>query len=117
MPDQAQARRGGAAMSLQDFTARRERQMLAADVDGDGRVSKAEFVAGTKSAKGDPARRFAQLDRNGDGAIDRQEIAAMTARRFARLDGDRDGSLTREERAVARTATPTDAVEPGDDKS
>ncbi|MFD1951965.1 signal transduction protein [Sphingomonas arantia] len=110
------AGRGGATMTLQDFTARAERRMLAGDVDGDGRVSRAEFQSGGKSGKGgkggkgDPARRFGRLDRNGDGMVDRQEIGTVAARRFARLDADRNGSLTREERAAARTA----AADPDD---
>ncbi|WP_238560218.1 EF-hand domain-containing protein [Sphingomonas sp. Mn802worker] len=92
----------GRGLTLQAFTAKRERRMLAADTDGDGKVSKAEFLAAATKGKGDPERRFAKLDRNGDGFIDRQEIAAMSARRFARLDTNGDGVLSAAERSAAR---------------
>ncbi|MFS0771121.1 EF-hand domain-containing protein [Sphingomonas sp. 1P08PE] len=105
-PQQANARlsRPTTDMTLQDFTARHERRILAADTDGDGKVSRAEFLASATSGKGDPARRFGRFDRNGDGLIDRQEIAAIMARRFERRDTDGDGRLTSAERTAARAA-------------
>lgn len=96
------AARSKTGLTLQDFTSRRERRVLAADTDGDGKVSRAEYIAAATRGKGDPARRFARLDRNGDGVIDRQEIASMLARRFARLDTDHDGVLSPSERSAAR---------------
>jgi len=87
---------------VKDFTTRRERRMLSADTDGDGKVSKAEFLAAARSGKGDPARRFNRLDRNADGLLDRQEIAAVMTRRFGRLDTNGDGMLTPTERAAAK---------------
>ena len=91
-----------AGLTLQDFTARRERRMLSADTDGDGKVSRSEFVASATAGKGDPAGRFSRLDRNADGALDRQEIASLMARRFGRLDADGDGVLTPAERMAAK---------------
>jgi Ca2+-binding EF-hand superfamily protein len=79
--------------------------MLTTDTDGDGKVSRAEFLAGAKSGRGDPSKRFARVDRNGDGTIDRSEIAALMARRFNRLDADKDGVLTQKERAAAKAIT------------
>ena len=76
--------------------------MLSADTDGDGKVSRAEFLASAKSDKGDPSRRFGRVDRNRDGMIDKQEIAAIMARRFNSLDTDRNGVLTPAERTAAR---------------
>lgn len=98
-------------MTVKDFTARRERRMLSADTSGDGKVSKAEFLAAAKSGKGDPARRFDRLDRNADGQLDRPEIAAVMARRFARLDTNGDGMLSPTERAAAKTAKNRDDPE------
>lgn len=106
MPPAAQndsaAARPRSGLTLQDFTSRRERRVLAADTDGDGKVSRAEYLAAAIRGKGDPARRFARLDRNGDGTVDRQEIASMLARRFARSDTDHDGVLSPTERSAAR---------------
>ncbi|WP_294353741.1 EF-hand domain-containing protein [uncultured Sphingomonas sp.] len=100
--DNGAAARPRSGLTLQDFTSRRERRVLAADTDGDGKVSRAEYLAAATRGKGDPARRFARLDRNGDGVVDRQEIASLLARRFARLDTDHDGVLTPTERSAAR---------------
>lgn len=91
-------------VTLQQFEKRHEERLLAADTDGDGRVSKAEFLAAAKAGKGDPAKRFATLDRNGDGMLDRSEIDAMLARRFKRLDTDGDGVASPSERAAAHAA-------------
>ncbi len=89
-------------MTLQAFQQRHERKLLAADTDHDGRVSKAEFLAAAKPGKGDPAKRFARLDGNGDGFLDKAEIDAMLAKRFKRLDTNGDGVVSAQERAAAR---------------
>lgn len=92
----------GGGLTLAQFQQRQERRFLAADTDGDGRVSKAEFLANAKAGKGDPAKRFARLDSNGDGMLDKSEIDAMLAHRFQRMDTDGDGLLTAQERVAAR---------------
>ena len=89
-----------AGISLQDFVRRHEGKLLADDTDGDGKVSKAEFFAAAKSGKGDPAKRFARIDWNGDGMLDKSEIDAMLTRRFKRLDVNGDGVLSADERAA-----------------
>lgn len=91
----------GGGTTLQQFTSRHESKMLAADTDGDGKVSKAEFVAAAKAGKGDPAKRFAKLDTNGDGMLDKSEIEAMLARRFNKLDTNGDGIASAAERTAA----------------
>ena len=88
-------------VTLQQFVMRHEKKMLAADTDGDGKVSKAEFIAAAKAGKGDSAKRFAKLDRNGDGMLDKSEIDAMLTKRFAKLDANGDGLASAEERAAA----------------
>lgn len=92
-----------AALSLQGFEQRREARIMAADSDGDGRISRAEFLA-ARGGKGDPAARFAKMDANGDGFLDRSEIDAFFARRFRRMDRDGNGVLTAQERAAAHAA-------------
>jgi len=94
-----------AGLSLSTFQARHERKLLAADSDGDGRVSKAEFLASARSGKGDPARQFTRLDRNGDGNLDGTEIDRQLARRFQRIDADGDGMLSLQERAASKGKT------------
>jgi hypothetical protein len=92
---------GGAGMSFQQFEARRMGRLMAMDTDGDRRISRAEFLAGQQSGKGDPAQRFQRLDANGDGFVDRGEIDAMLKRRFDRMDADHNGTVTAVERAAA----------------
>ena len=84
--------------SLQQFQQRRERKVMAADTNRDGRVSRAEFMAAMTNGKGDPAKRFMHLDRNGDGSVDRPEIDTVASKRFRRLDSDSNGRLTHDER-------------------
>jgi hypothetical protein len=97
----ASAGRVAGGVTLEQFVQRHARKLMAADTDGDGRVSRAEFVAAAKVGKGDPAKRFARIDRNGDGMLDKAEIDAMLAKRFARLDSDGDGVLSPAERTAA----------------
>lgn len=101
----------GAAMTFQQFEARRMGRLMAMDSDGDGRISRAEFLAGQQSGKGDPAQRFQRLDANGDGFVDHGEIDAMLRRRFDRMDADHDGTVTPAERAAAhhKQAHPDDS--------
>lgn len=93
----------GSGLSLQAFTARREHRMLAVDINGDGKVSRAEFLGSAKSGRGYFARRFGRLDRDGNGSINRPEILATMARRFKRLDADGKDVLTPAERSEAKT--------------
>lgn len=62
------------------------------DADGDGRISRAEFIARS-------AERFARIDPNGDGIVDQSEMAAMPGggRMAGRMDADNNGTLTRAE--------------------
>lgn len=91
-----------ATMTLQRFEQREESRLMAADGDGDGRISRAEYIGQARSGKTDPAARFAKIDRNGDGMLDGGEIDAMLTRRFTRLDTNGDGVLTAQERMAAR---------------
>lgn len=84
---------GGVAMA-QDV----QRGPHAADADGDGRISQAEFVAGALA-------RFDSRDANRDGTIAAEEArSAMEARRterrnqaFAGIDANGDGVISRTE--------------------
>lgn len=91
----------GSGLTLAKYIERHEKRVLAADTDGDGKVSKAEFVAAAKAGKGDPSKRFARMDRNGDGMLDQSEIDAMLTRRFQKMDSNGDGIVSADERAAA----------------
>lgn len=89
-----------AGLTRQVFLKRHATKLLARDTDGDGKVSQIEFLAA--GGKGVPAKRFAKMDRNADGLLDKAEIDAMLTHRFTRLDRNGDGVLSADERAAAR---------------
>ncbi len=106
-PASSRAAPGG--VTLEQFLKRQTDRMMAADTDGDGKVSRAERAAmattGAKkgSAKGgrDPSRAFDRMDLNHDGYLDKAEITAALTKRFHRMDRNGDGVLTAEERMAA----------------
>ncbi|TLX21573.1 EF-hand domain-containing protein [Thermomonas fusca] len=71
--------------------------MRALDSDGDGRISRAEMQAG----KSGMDQRFAQMDVNKDGYIDKADRQARMAQRraecFGKADADKNGQLSRAE--------------------
>lgn len=99
------------SLTLPQFQAKHEKKLLADDTNADGRISRAEFMAAHPAGKRDPAKRFAKIDRNGDGMIDKAEIDAMLARRFKRIDANGDGVLSTQERAAARSSKGTARTE------
>jgi hypothetical protein len=104
-----------AGLTAATFVSRHEKKLMAGDTDGNGKLSRAEFVANAKSGKGDPAKRFTKLDKNGDASIDKSEIDVMLNRRFKRLDINGDGILSPSEREAVRnrkTQNAGDASEP-----
>lgn len=82
------------------------------DADGDRYLSQAEFMSrkhdrqpsAEKAQKlGDlKAKRFAALDKDGDGRVSAEEFFAAAQQRFAAADLNKDGQVTREEIESAR---------------
>jgi Ca2+-binding EF-hand superfamily protein len=66
------------------------------DTNGDGQVSAAEFMEVTEGNYLG-GHRVARLDDNGDGRVDRDEMADMLDKMFSRLDGDEDGMIRADE--------------------
>ncbi|MCH4555844.1 Ca2+-binding EF-hand superfamily protein [Mesorhizobium sp. USDA 4775] len=93
------APRAKSDITLAKFQKRREKAIMAADTDGDGKISLLEWEAfqAKRSIKGDAAKSFARIDSNHDGFIDRAELDAFFAKRFAKLDKNGDGVLTADE--------------------
>ena len=82
---------------------------MAADTDGDGKISLAEWAAfrAKRQSAGDPTKSFARIDSNKDGFLDRAELDAFAAKRFARLDKNNDGRLSADERPGHKTVPAT----------
>ncbi|MCA0049971.1 acid-shock protein [Mesorhizobium sp. B283B1A] len=93
-------------LTLAKFQKRREKAIMAADTDGDGKISLSEWEAfqAKHNGKADPAKSFARVDSNHDGFIDRAELDAFFAKRFAKLDKNGDGVLTADERPGHKSA-------------
>lgn len=54
--------------------------------------------------RGDPAKRFAAVDKNSDGFVEAADLTSMLEQRFERMDTNKDGVLTTEERKSFREA-------------
>ena len=108
-PEHGGPERGG-NVTMDQFVARQMARLMAADTDGDGRISRAEMaaVAGMSRGNGanrgghDPERRFDAMDTNHDGYLDKDEIRIALEQRFHRMDLNGDGILTPEERMAGR---------------
>lgn len=88
-------------MSLDQFVQRQTARIMAADTDGDGKVSRAELAATARNGR-DPSRRFDAMDVNHDGYLDAEEIRTTLTRRFHRLDRNGDDLVTPDERMAGR---------------
>jgi hypothetical protein len=86
-------------------TAERPQRMQRADTNGDGNISRDEFVSRR-------LERLRTIDANHDGSVTREEMQAAAqarraernAARFARLDADNNGSISQAEFAAPRMA-------------
>lgn len=95
---------GGATLAQQPGGTAGSRHARA-DVNGDGRISQAEFVQRR-------VERLTASDTNGDGTVSVEERragmqahrAARSSERFSRLDADGNGSVSRSEFDAAHTA-------------
>lgn len=68
-----------------------------ADRDGDGKVSREEFIVDMRAL-------FKDADGDGDGFVYASEIRAVKPDAFARIDADRDGRITIDEAVAAKLA-------------
>jgi Ca2+-binding EF-hand superfamily protein len=72
------------------------------DADADGYLTLEEMSAqrrhgGAEGKAGRIERRFAKLDRDGDGRLSQAEFTAKSGHWIDRADGDGDGAISREE--------------------
>ena len=89
---------GDGGITQAEAGAVREVRFLRMDSDGDGVITEEEMrAAAQKRIARRIAKKFARLDRNGDGRVERAEFDDHGAARFARLDTDGDGRVSQEE--------------------
>jgi len=89
-------------MTLDRFLDRQSGRIMAADTDGDGRISRAEMSGMETKGGGDPTRFFDRMDANHDGYLDKGEIQDALTQRFRRMDRDGNGIVTPEERMTGQ---------------
>ena len=81
-------------------------RFLRFDTDDDGEITEAEMRAGIQRRIDERVtKRFAIMDRNGDGRVERVERAEFDetgTAHFVRMDTDGDGRLSRDELRVRR---------------
>lgn len=93
----------------------REARFARLDADGNGVITRAEFLQPRAGARGKGRnmrgagrggafgpRAFARIDADRDGKISLAEATAARLRAFERLDANRDGRVTPEERRARR---------------
>jgi len=89
---------GDGDISLAEAEAMRTVRFLTMDLDSDGAVTEAEMIeAAQRRIAEHIAKRFARMDANGDGRIDRAEYDDRSAARIAEADADGNGRITRDE--------------------
>ncbi len=81
-------------VTVQEFEAGALARWTAADTNQDGKVTADEFQAAHQAHA---QERFASKDSNGDGLLQRSELARMPDEFFTKLDTNKDGALSKDE--------------------
>lgn len=114
---------GDGAVSRAEFLARAEAAFARRDTDGNGSLTRDERRAGYRGKRHSAGpgmrlhrgmaeagmRALAAIDTDGDRRISRAEFDAASATRFARIDANRSGSIEKTEMAAGRGAGRVDA--------
>ncbi len=135
---QAEARRRQGMMTLNEFMDMQLRQADELDKNKDSKISGPEYVILAGPADGPQAknllpfdmrkqiamRKFAEIDTNKDGQIDRVELSAYALKQFGEMDLNKDRFISEEEfkkaqeaeaakiRAIVQTMMPAQPAQP-----
>jgi Ca2+-binding EF-hand superfamily protein len=95
---------GDGAVSKPEFLARRAQTFPQLDANGDGIMTQEELLARAKGfrARAMAGQIYANFDRNGDGRVTQDEFASAPALVFDRADANADGLVTKAEIEAAR---------------
>jgi len=89
---------GDGAITPVEASAVQAVRFLTLDTDADGVITEAEMLARMQKRIAEHvAKRFAMMDRNGDGRVERSEFEENDTERFTRLDTDGDGRVSNDE--------------------
>ena len=108
---QIEARRRQGMAAINDFIDMQLREADKLDKNNDGKISQQEYLVLAGPADGPQAkgllpydirkqlvlRKFAEIDTNKDGQLDRVELTAYAVRQFLEIDVNKDRFLTEEE--------------------
>jgi len=99
-------RNGDGRVTKQEFVESRTERFDQIDRNGDSKIDRADFPAATdhKRTLAFIDRQIANADRDGDGAVSRAELAGAATPLFDRADVNRDGVVGQEEAAAFRNA-------------
>jgi Ca2+-binding EF-hand superfamily protein len=135
---QAEARRRQGLMTLNEFIDMQMRSADQLDKNNDGKVNQAEYLVMAGPADGPQAknllpfdlrkqialRKFAEIDTNKDGQLDRVELTAYALKQFLEIDSNKDRFLSEDEfkkaqeseaakvRALIQTLQPAQPAQP-----
>ncbi|MCA0245398.1 MAG: hypothetical protein LCH93_02130 [Proteobacteria bacterium] len=135
---QAEARRRQGLMTLNEFIDMQMRSADQLDKNNDGKVNQQEYLVMAGPADGPQAknllpfdlrkqialRKFAEIDTNKDGQLDRVELTAYALKQFMEIDSNKDRFLSEDEfkkaqegeaakvRALIQTLQPAQPAQP-----
>ncbi|MCA0302084.1 MAG: hypothetical protein LCH95_06725 [Proteobacteria bacterium] len=108
---EAEQRRRSGMAAINDFIDMQLREADKLDKNNDGKVNQTEYLVLTGPADGPQTkgllpydlrkqlvmRKFAEIDGNKDGQLDRVELTAYAVKQFGEIDGNKDRYLTEDE--------------------
>lgn len=98
---------GDGIVSKAEFLARRAQAFQDLDADASGSLSESEFeLAATQRVKRFSGRAFSKADKDGNGVISQTEWDQNPPRAFDKLDKNSDGNLTMAERERLKKGVP-----------
>jgi Ca2+-binding EF-hand superfamily protein len=93
-------RNSDGVVTKENMEQRQAERFARMDTDGDGRLSVDELHAGLQRERSERMHKW--LDRDGDGFVSAEELAAMQNKRFAKMDANGDGVLDKDEMRSSR---------------
>ena len=86
---------GDARVSEAEYERWRAKRYAKWDTDGDGTITRAEWME--NKGGNNPERAFDRADEDGDGQLSQAEVSARIAKEFLKRDADGDGYLSEAE--------------------